>query len=170
MEIDSRLKLTSNKDYFILANITMETFLIQPKLPEYDYSLVIRTDFSDNIIWDQICKEIQMSQSLDGFRASVECISNEKCSSIGIDNIRSILPSDTQREFVFLVDSVTISLSNHPVLCVDITSDPVRTFRVIPSEVWSVENNLRLGNMDFTEFLDSVDNEGIFRGFFSKNI
>jgi hypothetical protein len=134
-------------------------------LPEYDYSLVLRTDFSDEVIWEQVCKEIQMPQTLDSFRASVECISHKECSHIGLDNIRSILPRETQREFVFLVDSVAISQSDHPILCVDITSDPARTFRVIPSEVWSVENNLRLGNMVFSEFLDSVNNDGVFCGF-----
>jgi len=29
----------------------------------------------------------------------------------------------------------------------------------------SVENNLSIANMDFSEFADNVDKDGIFRGF-----
>ena len=39
------------------------------------------------------------------------------------------------------------------------------TFRVIPAEMWSVQNNLSLLNMDWSDFADSVDDDGIFRGF-----
>jgi hypothetical protein len=38
-------------------------------------------------------------------------------------------------------------------------------FRVIPSQMWSVENNLSIANMDFFEFADAVGDDGIFRGF-----
>ena len=50
-------------------------------------------------------------------------------------------------------------------LVIDLADQPGRTFRVIPSEMWSVENNLSLANMDFDEFADAVDAAGIFRGF-----
>jgi hypothetical protein len=53
----------------------------------------------------------------------------------------------------------------HPVLALDLYSDPGRTLRVIPSEMWGVENNLSLANMDFEEFADAVDKDGVFRGF-----
>jgi hypothetical protein len=42
---------------------------------------------------------------------------------------------------------------------------PGRTFRVIPSEAWGVENNLSISNMGFAEFADAVDDRGVFRGF-----
>jgi hypothetical protein len=38
-------------------------------------------------------------------------------------------------------------------------------FRVVPQEMWAVENNLSLGNMDFKEFADAVGQDGVFRGF-----
>ena len=40
-----------------------------------------------------------------------------------------------------------------------------KTFRVAPAYMWSVENNLSLANMDFSEFADHVDAGGVFRGF-----
>lgn len=52
-----------------------------------------------------------------------------------------------------------------PVLVVDLSNDPGRNFRVIPAEIWGVENNLSIANMDFEEFADSADPDGTFRGF-----
>jgi hypothetical protein len=40
-----------------------------------------------------------------------------------------------------------------------------RAFRSIPSEVEAIVANLSLANMDFAEFADKVDPDGIFRGF-----
>lgn len=40
-----------------------------------------------------------------------------------------------------------------------------RTFRIIPSEMWGIENNLSIANMDFRDFADSADADGVFRGF-----
>jgi hypothetical protein len=35
----------------------------------------------------------------------------------------------------------------------------------VPAELWSVENNLSLANMDFHQFADNVAPDGVFRGF-----
>lgn len=139
--------------------------MLNPKLPDYDYSLVIRTDFSDDAAWKLVVRLIQEPQTEHGFRACVECISDESCEGLLPENITSVLPADSQRSFVFLVDALAISNEEHPVLVVDLFENPGRSFRVIPSEAWGVENNLRLANMDFADFADSVGGDGIFRGF-----
>jgi hypothetical protein len=33
-----------------------------------------------------------------------------------------------------------------------------------PSELWAVENNLKIANMDWQEFAAAVDEDGVFRG------
>jgi hypothetical protein len=50
-------------------------------------------------------------------------------------------------------------------LVVDLDETPGRTFRVVPSEAWGVENSLSLANMGFEEFAEAVDEHGVFRGF-----
>jgi hypothetical protein len=52
---------------------------------------------------------------------------------------------------------MTLSHPEHPILVVALREERSRTFRVIPSEMWSVENNLSISNMDFHEFADAVD-------------
>ncbi|WBC08931.1 hypothetical protein [Micromonospora sp. WMMA1947] len=47
----------------------------------------------------------------------------------------------------------------------DLVHEPGRWFRVLPAEMWSVEDNLSIGNMDFFEFADAADPDGVFRGF-----
>ena len=42
---------------------------------------------------------------------------------------------------------------------------PLGNFRCVVPEVPSIEVNLSLGNMDFHEFADNTDSDGVFRGF-----
>jgi hypothetical protein len=139
--------------------------MIQPKLPEYDYSLVIRTDFSNDTAWEQLCRTIQEPQTQYGFQASVEFVNDASCSGLAPEAVASVLPPGSHRSFAFLVDDEAITKPDHPILVVDLEEGAGRTFRVVPSEAWSVENNLRLANMEFAEFACSVDSSGVFRGF-----
>jgi len=59
---------------------------------------------------------------------------------------------------------VTLSHAERPILCID-PSAPQNILRVVPSELWGIENNLSLANMDWEEFAGSVAADGIFRGF-----
>jgi hypothetical protein len=75
------------------------------------------------------------------------------------------LGSDAGLHFILVADRLALTSPEHPVLVVDVAREPGRTFRVVPSAAWSVENNLSLANMDFEEFADAVDEGGVFRGF-----
>jgi len=138
--------------------------MLEPKLDEADYSLVVRTDFSDDALWERVCKAIQEPQTESEFQALVECMSDKSCMRLTPAAISALLPKNSNRSFLFIVDSETISKPEHPVLVVDLAEEPGRTFRVVPSEAWSVENNLRLANMGFADFADSVGADGVFRG------
>jgi len=38
-------------------------------------------------------------------------------------------------------------------------------FRCAAEELWSIDNNLNLANMDWEEFGNYVDADGVYRGF-----
>jgi hypothetical protein len=38
-------------------------------------------------------------------------------------------------------------------------------FRCVSPELWDVENNLSIGNMDWEEFVSEIGHDGVFRGF-----
>jgi hypothetical protein len=60
---------------------------------------------------------------------------------------------------------LTNQSSNTAVLIVEMNEEPGRSFRMVPREAWSVENNLSIANMDFSDFAYNVDKDGVFRGF-----
>jgi len=74
-------------------------------------------------------------------------------------------PKESGHFFMFVVDHTALSHAEHPILVIDLNDEVGRAFRVIPSEMWGVENNLSISNMDFYEFADNADADGIFRGF-----
>jgi len=139
--------------------------MIETKLPDFDYSLVIRTDFSNDALWQAICEQLKQPQAPYGFAANVECINDTSCDGLTPTAVPSILPEESDRAFVFLVDAIAVANAEHPILVVDVSEQPGRFFRVVPSQAWAVENNLRLANMDFEDFAAACGPDGVMRGY-----
>jgi hypothetical protein len=133
------------------------------KLPKTKDSLVLRTDFSDDAAWDSICAAIR--EPVGEFRAYVDCLSDPAYDGLTVEQLTKLAPKGGGHSFVFIVDRIALTHPERPILVVDLSDDPWNTFRVIPSEMWGVQNNLWLANMDFCEFAGSADQDGIFRGF-----
>lgn len=132
-------------------------------LPESTNALVLRTDFSDDDTWESLCAAIEAPQG--DFRAYVDCVSDERFDQINVEELLELHRRSNYRSYLFVVDHTTLTDPDRPILVVDLLIEPGRRFRVVPSEMWSVENNLSLANLDFADFADSADNDGIFRGF-----
>lgn len=135
-----------------------------PTLPVTEDTLLLRTDYSDQATWDEV-RDAMLSPSPDfGFQAYVEGLYDR----ISVETLVAANPpdeaNDERHSFFFIVDDTTIAHAEHPILCVDLFDEPGRTFRIIPSEPWAVENNLAVGNMSFDEFAAEVDADGILRG------
>lgn len=131
------------------------------KLPQTDDPLVLRADFSDDATWDAICETIKAPSGF--FQANVEFLSDHEYEGVPPQQLVSLAPQG-MHSFLFVVDHDTLTKPDNPILVVDLEEDPGRTFRVIPSEMWAVENNLSLANMDFQDFAEHVDEDGVFRG------
>ena len=133
-------------------------------LPKTDHSLLLRTNFSEDAGWTALCEAIRRP-SEDGFTASIDGVSDPDYDALTIEQLVVLCPKGGDRRFAFIADTSTFTDSERPILVVDLNDEPGRTFRVIPSEIWGVENNLSIANMDFREFAESVDPDGVFRGF-----
>lgn len=137
-------------------------------LPTTKASPVLRTDFSDQVGWEQVCDKIAQS-SPEGFLANVDFIDDRDFDGIGKHQLLAAVPKDYPHTFILVVDHRTLSDGEHPVLVVNLYdglgSETGDEFRALPSEVQSIENNLSIANMDFAEFAEAVDNSGVFRGF-----
>lgn len=134
-------------------------------LPATNDALVLRTDFSDDDAWSVLCGAIRAPDPEHGFVAYVDCVSDPDYEGLGAATLVELAEGDPSRTYMFVVDSVATHHPEHPVLVLDLSSRLGRSFRVIPAEVGSVENNLSIANMDFEEFADGADSDGTFRGF-----
>jgi hypothetical protein len=128
-------------------------------------ALVIRTDFSDQRRWDALRAAIAAPVGDFGFLADVEFVNDRVYAGLGTRQLLESLPKGGAHTFVIVADPTTMSQPEHPLLIVDLHTDRGREFRAIPSAIQAIENNLSLANMDFAEFADSVDADGVFRGF-----
>lgn len=125
---------------------------------------LIRTYFIGGTDWNDLTEKFLAKYEL-GFSANLKVIDNPNNENLSIDQIIKSLPEGHPFDILFVADSLTFTQSDNTVLCVDLFDEPGRFFRVIPSELWSVENNLSIANMDYLDFYENCDENGIFRGF-----
>jgi hypothetical protein len=65
---------------------------------------------------------------------------------------------------LFIVDRAATE-GDFPILVVDLSPEDRSPFRCIAREIWGVDNNLNLANMDWEEFAANADSDGVHRGF-----
>jgi hypothetical protein len=136
------------------------------KLPVSVRSLLVRTDFTYDETWQQVSYEAPAENS-DGFRAYVQPVSDP--ASMARRGSWSRLRCPRSRAEPLCCSS---RIAGHwrnqiiRVLVVDLRGCSDRApFRCIAAELWGIENNLNIANMDWKEFAGGVDADGIFRGF-----
>ena len=135
------------------------------QLPETENALVLRTDFTDDTAWRQICASILEPFGEFEFQANVDFLDNPEYEDTTAEQVSALIPPESNHTFMFIIDEITFTFPENTILVVDLAEQPGRSFRTVPSEMWNVENNLSLANMDFEEFSNSVDSDNIFRGF-----
>jgi hypothetical protein len=145
-------------------------------LPKHDCSLLVRTDFTSDEVWQQVADEATRENE-DGFRAYAEPVGDPAFDAASWETVKAAVPVNVHGGAVlFIADSICLSSPDHPILVVDLSDTYLsaaefpeivgRTpFRCIPSELWSVDNNLNIANMGWEEFAEAVDEDGVFRGF-----
>jgi hypothetical protein len=132
--------------------------------PDTDNPVLLRTDFSDEAAWVSLCKAAK-APSDEEFKANIDCVSDQSFDRLSVEQVLALAQRVSSHSFTFIADRLTVTDPERPILVVDLVHEPGRTFRVIPSQMWAVENNLSLANMDYSEFADNVDPGGVFRGF-----
>lgn len=125
--------------------------------------MLIRTDFSSDDVWEAVCAA-SVTPSPEGFDAHLLFINNPAFADLTIEQVIA-LPGARHYNAIYIVDHVTISHRETPILAIDLSVEPGRSLRVIPAQMQSIENNLQAGNMIFSQFADAADPDGVFRGF-----
>ncbi|HEX6051917.1 MAG TPA: hypothetical protein VFZ21_21760 [Gemmatimonadaceae bacterium] len=135
------------------------------RLPDSDQALVLRTDFSDQAAWDAVRATLLEPVGPYRFYASVAFVDDPEYRDVSTEELLQIARRSAYRTFLIVADRLTMTHREHPLLIVDLNREPGREFRALPSQIQSIENNLSLANMDFAEFADAADADGVFRGF-----
>ena len=135
------------------------------QLPQTENPLVLRTDFSNQATWEAIHVAIQKPVGLFRFHANVEFLDEIEYANITKEQLIGLLPANYNHTFIILADQTAMSQLDHPLLIVDLFEGSGNEFRAIPSQIQSIENNLSIANMDFEDFAEAVDENGVFRGF-----
>jgi broad specificity phosphatase PhoE len=147
-----------------------------PNLLPHGGPLLVRTDFADDDAWDRVCDEATREYGPDGFCANVGPFSDPGWAGAAWDAVKAAVPAGGAGSSVlFIADHITLGSPKHPILVVDLQDTYLsvaefpeiegRTpFRCVPAALWEVENNLNLANMDWEDFADATDDDGVYRG------
>ncbi|MDR3106733.1 MAG: hypothetical protein LBU05_00830 [Bifidobacteriaceae bacterium] len=134
------------------------------ELPSSHNSLLVRTDFEDDAAWLELRAEVE-EPGVEGFAANLEAVNDPAWESAHWSDLRDAVLTETPHaEVLFVVDTDALR-PDYPVQVVDLSGDGRDPFRCVASDLWSVDANLNLANMDWEEFTDACDREGVFRGF-----
>jgi hypothetical protein len=132
-------------------------------LPKTDRTLVVRTDFSDQDTWQAVRSAVDHPPGGDLVFSAFDHVDDPGYAGQTPQRIIDLLPDDPFHAIIVLADEVTMSSPETPLLVVDLVGDPGHTFRSIPQVLWNVANNLFVANCSFDEFVERVDDDGIYR-------
>lgn len=135
------------------------------QISQTEHALVLRTDFSNQVVWEEICAEIQKPVGPLGFRAYVDFLDDAEYANITKDQLLQLIPQGYNHSFIIVADRTAITQPEHSLQIIELFWQPGQEFRALPSEIQGIENNLSIANMDFEEFAAAVDEDGVFRGF-----
>ncbi|WP_433294200.1 DUF6924 domain-containing protein [Pseudonocardia sp. CA-142604] len=128
---------------------------------------VLRTDFSDQQAWLAVRGAIVAPSEGDGFLADVEFVDDPAFDGWTAQQILGMATREAVgfQACIFVVDRITLTSADWPVLVIDLQEDRGREFRAAASVLYQIEGNLSICNMDFFEFADAVQADGVYRGF-----
>lgn len=135
-----------------------------PMLPWTDEPLVLRIGFADQQAWEAVREAVRLADGEDTFEY-MTFLDDPDYRDLPTEQILALVPEDYPHSFLVMADDTTFTSADRPLLVVDLDEERGREFRTVPVEVFSISANLSIANMDFYEFADAVDSDGVFRGF-----
>ncbi|XAS68207.1 hypothetical protein V3C33_02430 [Micrococcaceae bacterium Sec5.7] len=124
----------------------------------------MRNTFSDQGGWEN-ARSAALDENEDGFRAYLKVVDDSVWDRAGWEQVRqAALTAREHAAVLFIVDSLAPE-HDYPIQVVDLSEESRPPFRCIARELWGVDNNLNLANMDWEEFANRTDHRGVFRGF-----
>ncbi|MEU5216845.1 hypothetical protein AB0G79_11715 [Streptomyces sp. NPDC020807] len=132
--------------------------------PDHLTSLILRTDFDDEGAWDAVCAVVEAGAE----HPRATFVSDRRFAGAGVPAVlaeEAAADADDRVGDVFLADTTTMSDPERPLLAVDLSYKPGRTFRVPARWFPDVAAHLGVAQLTFADYADAADGSGTFRGF-----
>ncbi len=131
--------------------------------------LLVRTDYSDDAAWQfaltAATAAYENANDFPRYGANFIPVESPELDGLGAAELIG-LPRSGYLSLVAVADAQTMRDQTIAFVNLNEYSDDIgRTFRAIPLKAEPIAVNLGLANMDFHEYADSADADGVFRGF-----
>jgi hypothetical protein len=123
---------------------------------------LVRTDFSQEAAWCEVVDAVHRDWE-DGFRAMVTVIDDPAYDGWTVERLVASFAAGGH-SILLVADATTMAHPERLVLCADLVESG-KPFRVTLPQLWAVENNLSLANLDYEDFAGATDADGVYRGF-----
>lgn len=129
---------------------------------------IVRTAFSDDDAWAAAWRDIAMPREYwddDDLVLRGTLVARPEFEGWSGEDLASLLSQTPEHDFVFVVDAVTLASPEHPVLVVEVDAERERPrfFRAVPHVLLDVETQLSISNLDWEDFSEAVDPDGVLR-------
>ena len=141
--------------------------MILPTPPDLGL-LLVRTDYSDDSAWRQAVEAataVHPDDDFDRMGAALRTVESPELADLPVEDLVRLPRSD---DLMALAVADSQTMQDQTILFVDLDEEygqPGRSFRAVPREVEPIVANLAIANMDFSEFADNTDDDGVFRSF-----
>ncbi|WP_338857906.1 hypothetical protein WDY80_24480 (plasmid) [Gordonia hongkongensis] len=137
-------------------------------LPSTNEAMLVRTDFSSDDKWNELVyiasAPVDHPHPDGQFQASIRHVTVPDNAGASVEDFVEATVEGDPPFFLFIADETAVQGHEHLLLAVDLLEDRGATLRVAPNQLWSIENNLSLGNMPFRDFVQAA-RDGVYRGF-----
>jgi hypothetical protein len=139
-------------------------------LPPALETLLVRTDFSDEAAWQRLRTVVTTPDEEHGFLASLHIVDDSAYRDLAAEQVVALAPAE--ENLLIVADQPALTGTEMPLLALCLSGDDgdggepgCDELRVAAQQLWSIENNISLANMDWEEFVAAADDDGVFRGF-----
>ncbi len=150
---------TNERKYKVIRDDDLGYKLCEIKFT-VDKPYLIRVFTKNDSIWKRITNQIK-TPSKQGFIADLHIVEGGPFNTSFTKSMMTEPSPFYNYDFIIMADSLTFTQEPHTLLCQGLFENKGKSFRVLPQDIWKVENNLSTANMDFDEFIENCNNKGV---------
>ncbi|MFI1398135.1 DUF6924 domain-containing protein [Streptomyces sp. NPDC020681] len=138
-------------------------------LPDGDGNFLIRTCFTSEQVWDDLCVRVEEDAS-DGLLGGLRLVNDPAYEGLSAEQLLNLVPDDSGCVYLAVADARTAAPVDRPhdrtLLIVNVDpgyEEHGGTFRAMVSDFASVDANLWLANVEFSEYMEATDQDGVYQ-------